>query len=191
MVKENVIIAAGRLTEQKNMELLIRAFAEIVRTESGNTQNSNSIKKAGNNEYILKIFGKGEEKEKLEVLVEELNIKDRCFLMGFTDELQEEMLKSNIYVSPSNWEGISNSLMEAMACGCGCIATDCPMGGSAMLIKNGKNGILLPVDDLEKMTAALHYMMEKNDERKSMQMEAEKICEICSIEKIASSWLEQ
>lgn len=173
--REHVVITAGRLTKQKNHKLLIDAFAMFVEEYP---------------EYKLKIFGKGETKDELESYIKDKNLSERISLEGFSDNVRFEVDRSEIYVSSSDWEGISNSLMEAMASGISVIATDCPMGGSRMLIKDGINGRLVATQDVQGMAEAMKDLASSEDYRNKLGSEAIKIRDEASVRIIAKIWLE-
>jgi len=130
--RKKTIVAVGRLIPVKNYPLLIRAFA-MLHSEYP--------------DYQLQIFGQGEELEKLQELTKQLDVqRDVCFC-GFTENVLEQIKTAGMYVLSSDYEGVSNSLLEAMALGVPVIATDCPIGGATSLIQNGENGLLIPVGD--------------------------------------------
>lgn len=113
------IVAVGRLSKQKNHKLLIEAFAEISDKITDN----------------LFIYGAGELEFELKKLVEKLNLNNRVFLMGNVQNIENELSKYKMYIMTSDYEGMPNSLMEAMALGVPCISTDCPCGGPRELMK--------------------------------------------------------
>ena len=173
--REKTIITAGRLTEQKNHKLLIDAFKGFESSHPG---------------YRLHIFGDGELKEQLQEYIYGSDLQEKACLEGFTSDLYGELQKGGMYVSSSDWEGISNSLVEAMAMGIPTVATDCPMGGSRMFIDNMKNGILVPVNDKEALAGAMSYVAEHADAVHGMSENAMEIREKLAAEKIAAQWLE-
>lgn len=140
--REHKIAAAGRLEPQKNHMLLLEAFAGF---------HSNFP------EYTLHIFGKGFLEQVLKDRAAELKIERFVVFEGFRSDILETIRTYGMYVLSSDYEGISNSLMEAMALGLPCISTDCPIGGSALCIRDGINGLLVPVND----ASALQKAMEK------------------------------
>ena len=83
-----------------------------------------------------------------------------------------------------------NALMEAMALGVPVISTDCPAGGSKCLIKDGENGLLVPVGDVECLTQAIDKMLSDSELRDKMGREARKICDELSADKIYGKWEE-
>ena len=93
-----------------------------------------------------------------------------------------------MFVSSSNIEGISNSMIEAMAIGLPTICTDCPAGGARMFIKSYENGILTPVGDAEALYKAMKYMIENPDKAEQMGKKAMEIRETLKKEKILNKW---
>ncbi len=127
---EKRIVSAGRFTPQKNQKMLIDAFAKIVKKHP---------------DYILEIFGDGKLRADLEKQVQELGLEQKVFLPGSVPNLHERMKNAMIFVLPSNFEGLSNALLEAMMMGFACVSTNC--AGSDEIIKSCENGLLIPVGD--------------------------------------------
>lgn len=140
--RRKVVAAAGRLHKQKNFELLIRAFARLYKTH---------------HEYALEIYGEGPEKNELMKTASRLGVAGAVHLLGQSKTLLEDINDCAMFVLSSDYEGMPNVLIEAMACGLSCIATDCPIGGVRSLIQNGENGLLIPTGNeralLNAMTA--------------------------------------
>lgn len=147
------IVAVGRLSPQKNYSNLINAFAEISKRHP---------------EYVLRIFGTGELEENLKNLCRELKISDKVVFEGFCTDVHEKIKDSDIFVLSSDFEGMPNSLMEAMAMGFPVISTDCPSGGPKSLIKNEENGLLIPVNDSNQLVDALNYLIEDESFKKKI-----------------------
>ncbi|MXP74782.1 glycosyltransferase [Lachnospiraceae bacterium WCA-9-b2] len=97
---------------------------------------------------------------------------------------------SAIFVMTSNFEGMPNALLEAMALGLPCISTDCPCGGPRSLIETGKNGLLIPVGDIEALEKALRVLLKSPDFADSLGREATLIRGKLDIENIGRQWLE-
>ena len=171
--RNKTIVNVGRLTEQKNQKLLIDSFSEL----------SNKYK-----DYILKIYGEGNLKEELQEQIDKLKLSEKVFLMGKSDNIKDEIYKEGVFVLTSNYEGMPNALMEAMALGLPCIATDCPIGGPKYLIKNKKNGILVSVNNKKEIVKAITFIIDNPDYSKKIGNEANKICEILNPNKIMSEW---
>jgi len=132
-----VIIALGRLTEQKDFATLLRAFA-LARKEKP---------------LKLLIFGEGQQRAKLESLACDLGIAQDVALPGFTTNPYREMGASDLFVLSSRWEGSPNALTEALALGIPVVATDCPSGPREILGAMGNN--LVPVGDPEALAQAI------------------------------------
>lgn len=145
--RENIIVTVGRLEEQKNHKMLIEAFAKLPEQF---------------NEYKLIIYGEGNLRKSLEEQVKKLNLTNRVFLPGQVDNVKEKIYKASLFVLSSNYEGMPNALMEAMALGVPCIATDCPCGGSRFLIKNENNGYLVEVNNIDQLSQLMKKILEKD-----------------------------
>lgn len=171
--KRKVIAGAGRLDVQKNFGLLIRAFAKIA-TEFP--------------EYNLIIYGKGDEEQGLKSLAENLGLQDRIEFPGNIQNIAEEMEKNTMFVLSSDFEGMPNALMEAMALGLPCVSTDCPCGGPRYLIRDGVNGLLVPVGDADEMAEAMRKILSDPDMAGNMGKEAMKIVKDLAPEKIYGLW---
>ena len=168
-------VVVGRLEPQKNHKLLLRAFADVA---------------ASDKEYDLYVYGKGSLEQELKELCLQLSIADRVHFEGFCSDVHKQIADAAAYVLSSDYEGISNSLLEAMAMGLPVISTDCPIGGSRMLIEHNKNGLLVPIGDKKALTEAMQYLIDHADAAKKMGEEATKVKEKFSIQAIADSWLE-
>ena len=151
--KRKDIVTTGRLTKQKNHELLIRAFAEI----------ANDI------EDNLFIYGDGELKDYLQDLINELHMNNRVFLPGPTHDVVNVLKDKKLFVLSSDFEGMPNSLMEAMAMGLPCISTDCPCGGPKSIINNMHNGVLTKVGDVKELENSIYNLIVDEDKRKSIE----------------------
>ena len=148
-----VILAVGRLHVQKDFPTLIRAFARI-REER---------------ELKLVILGEGELRPDLEELVERLGLEGDVDLPGFVENPFGFMYRSALFVLSSKWEGLPGALIQAMACGCPIVATDCP-SGPAEVLDDGRYGALVPVGDDFEMAAAMRRALD--DPRNSEQLQA-------------------
>lgn len=168
------IVAVGRLMPQKNYDLLLRAFSEL---------------RKRNKDYILRIFGEGKEEERLRNLCKDLGIENVTRFEGFCTNVHEEIKDSDIFVLSSDFEGMPNSLMEAMAMGFPVVSTDCPCGGPKELIKDGNNGLLIPVGNTEKLMERILNLINNDTLRETLSENAIKIRNTHSIHAIISEWL--
>ena len=132
------IVALGRLEPAKDYSTLLRAFARLDAERPSR----------------LIILGEGSERGKLSALAEELGIADRVDLHGNVTNPFSFLAHADLYVLSSAYEGCPNALMEAMACGCRVVSTDCP-SGPRELLQDGAIGPLVPVGDAETLAAAM------------------------------------
>lgn len=144
-VKKKKIVSVGRLTKQKNHALLIRSFAEVSKDFP---------------EYELFIYGDGELLNELKMLSVNLEIDSKVHFEGNVPNLHEQIADAELFVLSSNYEGLSNALLEALMMGLPCISTNC--AGSDEYIKNGVNGFIVPVNDIEKLQKAMKQILSDN-----------------------------
>lgn len=171
--RENKIVSVARLDKQKNLELLIDAFLKILKEYP---------------EYQLYIWGEGPERGNIENYIKKLDIKKSVFLPGMTDDIFGKIYRASVFVLSSDFEGMPNALIEAMALGLPCISTDCSCGGPRELIENGKNGMLIPVNDRKALTNSLRFIIKNESYAEKMGKEAFKIREKLNYKKICSKW---
>lgn len=171
--KRKVIAGAGRLNDQKNFPLLIQAFEKIA---------------AQFPDYSLVIYGEGKKRQELEDLIKKLKLEGRVSLPGNIQNIADEMEKNSMFVLSSDFEGMPNALMEAMALGLPCVSTDCPCGGPKFLIQNGKNGVLVPVGDISAMADSMRRLLSNENSRVQMAIEGRKIQKRLAPEKIYAQW---
>lgn len=133
-----IIIAAGRLTAQKDFPTLLQAFAKL--------QEENPAR--------LMILGEGEIRPSLEALISGLGLKDNVTLPGFVENPFSYLSRAALFVLSSRWEGLPTVLIEAMACGTPVVATDCP-SGPAEILEDGALGPLIPVGDAQALAHSM------------------------------------
>ena len=147
-----VILSVGRLTQQKDYSTLIRAFALVRREQPAR----------------LVILGDGEERPNLEALVCELGLGEDVALPGFVDNPYKYMRRAAVFVLSSKWEGLPTVLIEALACGCPVVSTDCP-SGPAEILEWGKWGPLVPVGDADALAKAIVQTLERPPDRELLR----------------------
>lgn len=167
------IVAVGRLEEQKDHRMLIKGFSKVVQKYP---------------EYSLKIYGSGSCEKELKRFVRELKLEGHIFFEGFSNRVHERIKSAELFIMTSQYEGMPNALMEAMAMGFPVISTDCPCGGPRELICNGENGILIPVGDEIALTEKILFLIENRDIADRIGENAKKIRETHSVSKIAEQW---
>ena len=173
--REDIIIAAGRLDENKNHAMLIHAFAKI----AGEYPTTN-----------LAIYGEGESREKLEALVAEKELTGRVSMPGSVTDIADRICRAKIFALTSNTEGMPNSIMEAMALGIPVVSTDCPCGGPATLIEDGVNGLLVPVGDAFALSDAFRKILSDAEFAKRLGENAYNIAQDMNPDKVNSEWEE-
>ena len=160
MPTKGEIVTCGRLEPQKNHELLIRAFAKCHEVYKDTS---------------LKIYGDGSLKANLQELIDSLGIRDAATLCGSTTNVVEALQRADVFVLSSDYEGMPNALMEAMAVGVPCISTNCPCGGpKALLGSDGLNGTLVPVGDVDKLAQIMESYCKDPNKKKSLGINAKK-----------------
>lgn len=167
------IVTAVRLEPQKNIKMLIDSYIKIQREYP---------------EYILKIYGNGYLKDELIEYCNENNVKDKVKFLGYSKNLHSEIIKSQMFVLSSNYEGISNSMIEALALGIPVISTDHPIGGARMFIESGVNGLLVPVGDVEEMYNCMKMIIKDRTLTSRISNNAVKIREILDVNNITNKW---
>ena len=164
-----IVLGVGRLHIQKDFPTLIKAFAMV--------RQKRPVK--------LVILGDGEERPRLEALVKKLGLENDVWMPGFVDNPFTFMAKVSVFVLSSAWEGFGNVLVEALACGCPVVSTDCPSGPSEIL-EGGKWGKLVPVGDHEKLAEAILETIENPPDREKLKQRGMDF----HIDKIGNQWLD-
>lgn len=137
------VVAASRLEEQKNIPLLLEAFRDF---------------HSSHPDYQLTIYGEGKRRAAIEATIDSLGISRQVELAGHVSNVHERLAGGAFFVSSSDYEGLPNSLLEAMAMGMPVISTDCPIGGPRMLIADGVNGVLVPTKSIEQLSSAMRKL---------------------------------
>lgn len=162
------IVTTGRLVSQKNHKLLINAFSKVVDFTNDR----------------LFIYGDGILKHELHKQIEELGLENRVFLQGTISNVSETIKSAKLFVLSSDYEGMPNSLMEAMALGIPCISTDCSCGGPRLLLSDIDKRLLVKVGDIEDMAKSMKNLLLSEEElerigkllkKKSMEFSPEKV----------------
>ena len=116
-------------------------------------------------------------------------LKDKAFILPPTNDIHNVINKCSMFVSSSNYEGISNSMIEAMAMGLPCVCTDCLGGGAREMIIDGENGLLVTVNDVDAMFEAMCRMVSEVGLADKCSRNAMKVRVDLDIKKIADQWL--
>lgn len=142
-LQQPIILGVGRLTEQKDFHSLIRAFNRVEKSRRAR----------------LIILGEGEDRPSLEKLISELHIQDMVDLPGIVLNPLTFMKKASVFVLSSRWEGLPGALIQALACDCAVVSTDCPSGPFEIL-DAGRYGHLVPVGNVESMASAIEEVLD-------------------------------
>jgi glycosyltransferase involved in cell wall biosynthesis len=154
----HIVISAGRLSEEKGFDLLIKIW---------------SIVETIHSDWTLLIYGDGEEKDKLSGLIKEMGLK-KVFLLPATVDLREEMLKSSIFAFTSRHEGFGMVLTEAMQCGLPIVSYDTKCGPRD-IIDDNITGFLIKEGDEYSFSEKLSRLMDDRMLRLQMGMSAKQI----------------
>lgn len=167
------IMAVCRIEAQKNLKMLLDAY-KIFRNER--------------KDYNLVIYGKGTLRESLEKYAESQELNDSVSFYGFCNDVHQKMTEAGMYVSSSDYEGISNSMLEALAIGVPTVCTDCPVGGARMFINSGENGFLVPVGDAQTMASKMLELASDETLQETFSMKSQNIRNELAPKKIFEKW---
>lgn len=170
-----------RISNQKNLPLLVEAFSHV---------------HSKHPDYTLRIIGDAPNEEGREVLqaidqqLDKLNLKESVKLEPFMKNVHEAIIKDAMYVNSSDYEGISNAMLEAMAIGMPVVCTDCPIGGAKATITDGENGLLVPIQNSEALSSAINRVIEDKEFADKLSQNASQIREELSLDKITEKWMQ-
>lgn len=174
--RTKTVVQSGRLVDFKNQPMLLQAFIEVHKKHP---------------DYDLKIYG-GDSldgtKEILERIIEENCAGEYIHLMGASDSLEQDMADAALFAFSSDWEGLPNALMEAMALGLPIVATDCPCGGPRTIMTNEEDGLLIPIKDAKAMENGINRLIEDPALAGRLGRNARKIAERANDAAIYEQW---
>lgn len=179
--RRKTITTFCRISKQKNLPLLINAFSLFHKEFP---------------DYSLQIIGDAFNREGVEVRekairqINELGLNEYVLWRPFNPSVHELILEDMMYVNSSDYEGMSNAMLEAMAIGLPVVCTDCPIGGAHATIQNEVNGLLVPVGDAQAMYLAMKQIIEDEELAQRLSSNAAKLRETLSLENIAKQWME-
>lgn len=169
------IVNFCRLSPAKDLPLLIDAFALLHKDLP---------------EYTLSIYGEGSLKDKLTERIIALGLQDCAKIYPFDKEVHKIIRDAAMFVSSSYREGISNSMLEALAIGMPCVCTDCAGGGAKMMIEDHENGLLVPMKDTNALYLAMKEVAENKELADKLSRNAVKIKERLAPERIINEMIE-
>lgn len=173
--REKRAVNVGRLFKQKNQKVFIDAFCEFRRNHS---------------DYIAEIYGEGPLEKELADYIRTKGAQDYIKLCGFSAEILQKIRKAALFVMSSDYEGMSNALIEAVGMGTPCVSTDHPIGGARMTISDGENGFLVPVGDSKTMAEKMAEIVDNPEISQRFSSNGQLLRERLSIKIIAEQWLE-
>lgn len=172
--RPDTISVLGRLDIfQKRHDVLIEAFSKFVKWYPS---------------FMLYFYGDGPDKKKMQNQVSKLSLEGKVIFAGITNTPIEVMRNSKMYILTSDFEGIPNSLIEAMSLGLPCISTDCRPGGARLLINDGINGFIVPQGDSNAIAEKMKWYMQHPNEANLYGKRAKNISERFSEEKVTLMW---
>lgn len=171
-IREDIVVV-GRLQEQKNPILAIKAFNNIAMEFP---------------ELRLVYYGEGELKNSIKKYASENNLEDRVVFYGNTTEISRKLSESRIFLMTSNFEGMPNALMEAMTVGIPVISSNCPCGGPRMLITNNHEGVLVECKNVKEFSNALRNVLSDTVYQEKLHNGERKRSEIFKTNLVLRQW---
>lgn len=171
--RRKVIVSVGRIQTQKRPDVLINAFAKIAERHV---------------DYTLELYGKGNLLDDMKTLVESHGLSGRVKFKGTSSNIFQDINDASVFALASDFEGLPNALLEAMALGLPCVSTRCSPGGAEELIEDGKNGYLVPCGDSAAMAECIDKMLSNYDDALCIGKEARKIKERAELQAIINEW---
>ena len=174
--RTKTVVQSGRLVDFKNQPMLVRAFMKVHEKHP---------------DYDLKIYGGDSHdgtKEILEDLIRQYEAQNYIHLMGASDSLEKDLADAAIYAFTSDWEGLPNALMEAMALGLPIVATDCPCGGPRTIMTHEVDGLLIPIKDEQALVDGINRLIENPELAKRLGSQARRIAERANSRTVFEQW---
>lgn len=171
--RKKCFVTYSRLSKEKNIPMMLKAFRLFLDKHK---------------DYTLCIYGQGPEKDNICNIIKELRMESNVEIHPFSLDVHQKVKNAMAFLLASNYEGLSNSMLEAMAIGLPCICTDCPAGGIVEYIKDKENGMLVPVGNAQIMAECMCRLVEDELLLKKISSCAEKIRTQNSTERIVKMW---
>lgn len=165
------IVSVGRLEKQKNYKLLINSFNNL----------SSKYK-----DYKLEIYGNGKEFGNIQKYINKLSLNDRVKIYRGVKDIKSKIYNASLFVLSSKYEGVSNSLIEAMALGIPVIATNSSLGIKDLLYNN-KIGLLVKNNDATQLTKKMEFALNE-EENKKLSKQSYKIRDLLNNKEILEKW---
>ena len=140
-------------------------------------------------DYILEIYGEGEQEPKIKKMVKKLGLDKKVRFMGYVDNVSERIAEAACFAMSSNFEGMPNALIEAMCIGLPCVAVDCDGGGVRELIKNGVDGFIVEKGDAKELAVKLAKVVDDDKLAAKLSENALEMRKKLKSDKIYSKWV--
>lgn len=170
-----------RISNQKNLPVLVDAFAKVYKKHP---------------DYTLRIIGDAPNDEGRAVMdilnrkISELDLTNVVVFEPFKKNIHKAIIHDTMYVNSSDYEGISNAMLEAMAIGMPVVCTDCPIGGAKAAITDGENGLLVSIKDADELAKAMNRIIEDKALAEKLSNNASKLRAEIALDKITDKWIE-
>lgn len=172
----NHFIAACRISKQKNIPMMINAFKRFHQLYP---------------DYVLDIYGDGDPADyrgKMEEYASQCGVNDYVHFLGHSKDIHTIMTQSQALLLSSDYEGLSNSMLEAMAIGLPVICTDCPPGGARAFINNNESGLLVPVGGEDEMVDALCKLVKNTELQHTISHNSRFVRDMLNKDEICAKW---
>lgn len=179
--REMFVTTFCRVSRQKNLPLLVAAFAGFHQEF---------------NDYRLKIIGEPQNDDdraalnETKLLADKLGVTEYIDFLPFSAQVHDLVIRDAMYINSSDYEGMSNAMLEAMAIGMPVICTDCPIGGANAVINNGKNGILTEIGNVNELCEAMKKIAGDKAFADALSHNAAKIRDDLSLKNTSKKWME-
>jgi glycosyltransferase involved in cell wall biosynthesis len=137
---------------------------------------------------MLEIYGQGSLLSTMKEHAAALGLEKHIVFHPFSVDIHRKVADASMFVLGSDYEGLSNSMLESMALGLPCIVTDCPCGGAKMMITSYENGILVPVRDVKAMYGAMKYIIDNPEKAAAISRNAAKVRADLAVGNIVAEW---
>ena len=181
--RKKQIVNFCRISPQKNLKLLIDAFEMFHREYPS---------------FVLHIYGDVSVDKKTDIayrdslidIIKQKSLEDSVFIFPGKKDIHQIILDSSMFVSSSDYEGLSNSMLEAMAIGIPCVCTDCMGGGTREVMIDRKNGLIVPMNNPDAMYRAMKEFVDNPRLAQICSENATEIREQLSLNRIIKQWIE-
>ena len=169
--KKNRLIAVGRLAYQKNYPMMFKTFKQVLKEHPS---------------YELVVFGDGPQKSEIEQFVLQEGLENKVLLKGKTDKILEELNCSKLFVMTSDYEGMSNAMLEALCIGLPVVTTD--VSGASDIIKDGENGYIIRRGHVDEFAEALCGLLSNESLMERMGARNRQKAKLFQREQIVNQW---